>query len=34
MLAILVDIVYELLVEGWFYPLETITWAAAVAIIP
>ena len=34
LLAIVVDVVYQLLVEGWFYPLETITLAVSVAIIP
>jgi len=34
LLAIIVDVVYELVFEHWFYPLETVTVAVTVAIAP
>jgi hypothetical protein len=33
-LAIVMDVIYQLIVEGWIYPLETITVAILLAVIP
>ena len=34
LLAVMVDVIYQLVVQGWFYPLEAITLAITVAVIP
>ena len=33
-LAIVMDVIYQLIVVGWIYPLETITVAILLAVIP
>jgi hypothetical protein len=33
-LAIVMDIIYQLIVVGWIYPLETITVAILLAVVP
>ena len=33
-LAILLDVIYQLVVQHWFYPLETLIVAVAVAVVP
>jgi hypothetical protein len=33
-LAIVMDVIYQLIVESWIYPLETITVAILLAVIP
>ena len=33
-IAIIIDIVYQYIAVGWFYPLETLTVAIILAILP
>ncbi len=33
-LAIVMDVIYQLIVIGWIYPLETITVAVLLAVVP
>lgn len=33
-MAIVIDLIYQIIVVRWFYPLEALTVAATVAILP
>lgn len=34
MLAVVMDLIYELVMGRWFYPLETLTVAVVLAVVP